>query len=371
MPFLIIFGALVLITLLISFIAYKMTYYSPKKRQPPSYEIPEDEFTEHAKTFISQMVVDMQSRAFEEVTITSYDGLILYGRYYHFKDNAPILLQMHGYKSSAERDMCGGNKVAFERGYNCLIIDHRSHGKSQGTTISFGIKERKDVVSWCNYLTKRFGEQTLIAISGVSMGGATVLMASDLELPKNVIGIVGLVENMPSGSATRPGDVVTSMSGQTVEIINTDAEGRLVLADCLWFVQQQYGAKKIIDIATLTGSIEVALGGVYAGLFSNNSKLNNDLISAGQKTGELLWSMPLGKEYNKNIKSNIADMVNISKRRGDACNAASFLQKYIKDGVVWAHLDTAGVEMVNNSQSSTLKGATAFGVRLLNYFINE
>ena len=189
MPFLIIFGVIVLITLIISFIAYKMTFYSPKKRQPPSYEIPEDEFTEHAKTFISQMVVDMQSRAFEEVYITSFDGLILYGRYYHFKDNAPILLQMHGYKSSAERDMCGGNKVAFERGYNCLIIDHRSHGKSQGTTISFGIKERKDVVSWCNYLTKRFGEQTLIAISGVSMGGATVLMASDLVLPKNVIGI--------------------------------------------------------------------------------------------------------------------------------------------------------------------------------------
>ena len=189
MIFLIILGAIVLITLIISFIAYKMTFYSPKKRQPPSYEIPEDEFTEHAKTFISQMVVDMQSRAFEEVYITSYDGLILYGRYYHFKDNAPILLQMHGYKSSAERDMCGGNKIAFERGYNCLIIDHRSHGKSHGTTISFGIKERKDVVSWCNYLTKRFGEQTLIAISGVSMGGATVLMASDLELPKNVIGI--------------------------------------------------------------------------------------------------------------------------------------------------------------------------------------
>lgn len=189
MPFLIIFGVIVLITLIISFIAYKMTFYSPKKRQPPSYEIPEDEFTEHAKTFMSQMITDMQSRAFEEVYITSYDGLILYGRYYHFKDNAPILLQMHGYKSSAERDMCGGNKVAFERGYNCLIIDHRSHGKSQGTTISFGIKERKDVVSWCNYLTKRFGEQTLIAISGVSMGGATVLMASDLVLPKNVIGI--------------------------------------------------------------------------------------------------------------------------------------------------------------------------------------
>ena len=189
MPFLIIFGALVFITLLISFIAYKMTFYSPKKRKPPSYEIPSEELTEHARTFIAQMVSDMQSRKFEEVTITSYDGLSLYGRYYHFKDNAPILLQMHGYKSNAERDMCGGNKLAFEKGYNCLIVDHRSHGKSQGTTISFGIKERFDVLSWCNYLYNRFGEQALIAISGVSMGGATVLMASDLELPKNVIGI--------------------------------------------------------------------------------------------------------------------------------------------------------------------------------------
>ena len=189
MPFLIAFGIVLILVFLISLIAYLMAFYSSKKRKSNVYEIPEDECSESAKNFIKQMVNEMQGRSFEEVWITSFDGLSLYGRYYHFKDNAPILLQMHGYRSSAERDMCGGNKIAFEKGYNCLIIDHRAHGKSQGSTITFGIKERFDVVSWCNYITQRFGENTLIAISGVSMGGATVLMASDLTLPKNVIGI--------------------------------------------------------------------------------------------------------------------------------------------------------------------------------------
>ena len=189
MPFLIAIIVIIFIILLASFISYKMAFYSPKKRISNVYDIPLDEGAENANEFISQMIKDMQERKCEEIYITSHDNLKLYGRYYHFKDNAPILLQFHGYRGSADRDMCGGNKVAFERGYNCLVVDHRAHGKSDGTTITFGIKERFDVVSWCNYINKRFGENSLITISGVSMGGATVLMASDLELPKNVIGI--------------------------------------------------------------------------------------------------------------------------------------------------------------------------------------
>lgn len=187
--FLIILGAIILLSLITCLIAYKMAFYSPKKRISNVYDIPENEQPEEANAFIKSMIEDMLSRKCEQITISSHDGLKLYGRYYHFKDNAPILLQFHGYRGSAERDMCGGNKVAFERGYNCLVVDQRAHGKSEGVTISFGIKERFDVLSWCNYINERFGEDTLITISGVSMGGATVLMASDLDLPKNVIGI--------------------------------------------------------------------------------------------------------------------------------------------------------------------------------------
>lgn len=189
MPVLIALLVILLITFIASLISYKMAFYSPKKRVSNVYDIPVDEGAESANAFIKQMITDMQARPFEEITIKSHDNLTLYGRYYHFKDNAPILLQFHGYRGSAERDMCGGNKVAFERGYNCLVVDHRAHGKSEGTTITFGIKERFDVVSWCNYINNRFGENSLITISGVSMGGATVLMASDLDLPSNVIGI--------------------------------------------------------------------------------------------------------------------------------------------------------------------------------------
>lgn len=187
---LIIISCLILITLIVAFISYRMAFYSPKKRISNVYNIPDNNQGIDANKVITDMIGDMLSRKYEEVYIRSYDGLKLYGRYYHFYDNAPILIQFHGYRGSAERDMCGGNKVAYEKGYNCLVVDHRAHGKSDGVTISFGIKERYDVLSWCNYAVNRFGEDTLLTISGVSMGGATVLMASDLNLPKNVIGIL-------------------------------------------------------------------------------------------------------------------------------------------------------------------------------------
>ena len=157
----------------------------------------------------------------------------------------------------------------------------------------------------------------------------------------NAVGLIGLTENMPSGTAQRPGDIVTSMSGQTIEVLNTDAEGRLVLADVLWYAQDRFKPRLIVDLATLTGAIMVALGKEYAGLFANDDKLAKDLDAAGQATGEKVWRMPLAKAYDKLIDSKTADMKNIGGRHGGAITAAQFLQRFIKD-TPWAHLDVAG-----------------------------
>lgn len=188
----------------------------------------------------------------------------------------------------------------------------------------------------------------------------------------NVIGVVGLAENMVSGGATRPGDVVTTMSGQTVEVLNTDAEGRLVLADALWYAQEKFGPKCIIDLATLTGAMVVALGHEYAGLFSNNDALADQLTKAGKNSGETLWRMPMGDAYDKELESPIADMKNIGAP-GDAgsITGAQFLQRFIKKGTPWAHLDIAGMAWEAKGRPLCPKGATAFGVRLLNQFVME
>lgn len=208
------------------------------------------------------------------------------------------------------------------------------------------------------------------------MTGAAVVAASlkalALQAAKvNVIGIVGLVENMPSGSATRPGDVVASLSGQSVEIINTDAEGRLVLGDCLWYLQSEYGVEKIVDIATLTGATMRALGSEYAGIFSNSDKLADALIKAGSMSGEPLWRLPINQNYNKMLDSNVADMKNIGGPLAGGSTAACFLERFVKPGVKWAHLDIAGVDKEDKGTPMCPKGATAFGIRLLNMFINQ
>ena len=185
------------------------------------------------------------------------------------------------------------------------------------------------------------------------------------KLNRNVIGIVGLVENMPSGSATRPGDIVTSMSGQTVEILNTDAEGRLVLADLLWYIQQTYDVKKVIDIATLTGAIMVALGTEMAGVMGNSQKLIDEIKKAGLISGEEIWQLPINEAYNKMMDSDIADMKNISEsRNAGSITAACFLERFIKKGTSWAHLDIAGMDKESKGKPLTPKGATGFGVRL-------
>lgn len=186
----------------------------------------------------------------------------------------------------------------------------------------------------------------------------------------NVIGAIGLVENMPDGNAQRPGDIVKSMSGQTIEIINTDAEGRLVLADVLWHVKQKYNPKFMVNLATLTGAIMVALGQEYAGLFSNNDELAERLAGAGKATGEKLWRMPLGTEYDKQIDSKVADMKNTGGRYGGSITAAQFLQRFV-DGCPWAHLDIAGTAM-GSPQTDLNKGwSSGFGVRLLDRLVAD
>ncbi|MFZ6762831.1 leucyl aminopeptidase [Pseudoroseomonas sp. WGS1072] len=188
----------------------------------------------------------------------------------------------------------------------------------------------------------------------------------------DVVGLVGLVENMPSGTAQRPGDVVTSYSGQTIEVINTDAEGRLVLADLLWYARERFRPRCMIDLATLTGAIIVALGHEHAGLFSNDDDLAQKLLAAGAEVEEKLWRMPLGEAYDKLIRSDIADMKNVGGRPGGSISAAQFIQRFIdtREGhVAWAHLDIAGTAWATKDGATTPKGATAFGVRLLDRLV--
>ncbi|MFN0046618.1 MAG: leucyl aminopeptidase [Sphingorhabdus sp.] len=187
----------------------------------------------------------------------------------------------------------------------------------------------------------------------------------------HVVGICGLVENMPDGNAQRPGDVVTSMSGQTIEVINTDAEGRLVLCDALHWTQETYNPEYIVDLATLTGAIIVSLGSEYAGMFTNDDGLADKLSAAGKASGDPLWRFPLSKAYDKMIDSPIADMKNIGGKGAGSITAAQFLQRFIKDGVKWAHLDIAGTVWADKPGAVWDKGATGFGVRLLDRFVAD
>ena len=186
----------------------------------------------------------------------------------------------------------------------------------------------------------------------------------------NAIGAIGLVENMPDGGAQRPGDIVRSMSGQTIEIINTDAEGRLVLADVLWYVQDKYKPQFMVDLATLTGAIMVALGQEYAGLFSNNDELSERLRKSGEATGEKVWRMPLAPAYDKMIDSKFADMKNTGGRYGGSITAAQFLQRYVEK-TPWAHLDIAGTGMGSPSSDINQSWGSGWGVRLLDRLVKD
>ena len=209
------------------------------------------------------------------------------------------------------------------------------------------------------------------------MGGSAVVVGlmKNFALRKakiNAVGVVGLVENMPGGNAQRPGDIVKSYSGKTIEVLNTDAEGRLLLADAMTFTEKKYKPSLMIDLATLTGAIIVALGSEYAGLFSNNDKLSKQLHDAGNKVDEKVWRMPLHKNYDKLINSRNADMQNINYVGGaGSTTAAQFLQRFISDKTPWAHLDIAGMAFSKYGGALNPSGATGYGVRLLNKFVED
>lgn len=186
----------------------------------------------------------------------------------------------------------------------------------------------------------------------------------------NAVGVIGLVENMPDGKAQRPGDIVTSMSGQTIEIINTDAEGRLVLADALWYTQNRFKPKFMVDLATLTGAIMVALGKEYAGLFSNNDKLSKQLSEAGEAESEKVWRLPMGAAYDKQIDSQFADMKNTGGRDGGSITAAQFLERFVNK-TTWAHLDIAGTAMASPKTAINQSWGSGWGVRLLNRLVAD
>ena len=209
------------------------------------------------------------------------------------------------------------------------------------------------------------------------MGGAAAVSGAMKTLAQrkakaNVVGLVGLVENMPDGDAIRPGDILTSASGQTIEVQNTDAEGRLVLCDVLWYAQEHFKPAAIVDLATLTGAIVISLGHEHAGVFSNDDKLAAALDAAGQAEGETVWRMPLGENYNKLLKSKFADMRNIGGRAAGSITAAQFLQRFINDGQAWAHIDIAGVAWKEGEKSPLDPSwASGFGPRLLDRWVRD
>lgn len=206
------------------------------------------------------------------------------------------------------------------------------------------------------------------------MGGAACVTGvmrtlAERKAKVNAVGLIGCVENMPSSTAQRPGDVVTSMSGQTIEVINTDAEGRLVLADVVWYAQERFKPKFIIDLATLTGAIMVALGKEYAGLYASDDELAEKLLSSSATTGEKIWRMPLDKAYDKLIDSKTADMKNIGGRWGGACTAAQFIKRFVKDDTPWVHIDLAGTAMDGARNDVNPSWGSGWGVRLLNQLV--
>lgn len=215
-------------------------------------------------------------------------------------------------------------------------------------------------------------EEMKFDMAGAGAVCGLMMALAERKAKIDVVGLIGLVENMPSGSAIRPGDVVTSYSGKSVEILNTDAEGRLVLADVLYYAQERFTPKYMIDLATLTGAIIVGLGHEYAGMFSNNDELVARLTQAGETTGEKLWRLPLAKEgesYDKELDSQIADVKNIGGgRAGGSITAAQFLQRFV-NGTPWAHLDVAGTVWATKDTDLSPKGATGYGVRLLDQFV--
>lgn len=284
-----------------------------------------------------------------------------------------------------------GIKVSFldrkdmeKRGMNALLgVSLGSDKPAYLITMEYKTDKNKDTIALVGKgLTFDAGGICLKPSKGMAdmkgdMTGAAVVIGTlkALALQKakvNVVGIIGVVENMISGSAQKPGDVVTAMSGKTIEVDNTDAEGRLVLADALWYTETEYSPKVIVDFATLTGAIQIALGHEFAGLFSNSDKLCEQLENSAKCVGEKLWRLPLAPSYEDDIKSDIADIKNVGSGRGaGSITAALFLKHFIGSTTQWAHIDIAATEWDSKNRALSQKGATGFGVRLMDDFISK
>jgi len=268
--------------------------------------------------------------------------------------NEPRVVAMHWYGASGEPTKAKKGAKATARPAPLAFI-------GKGVTFDTGGISIKPAAGMEDMKWDMGGAGTVVGLMAALAGR---------QAKVDVIGVVGLVENMPSGTAQRPGDVVTSYSGQTIEVLNTDAEGRLVLADVLAWTAKEYQPRFMIDLATLTGAMIVSLGHEYAGFFSNDDTLAQQLFAAGETTGELLWRMPLADSYDKQLKSEIADMKNITGRPGSAITAAQFIKRFVGE-TPWAHLDVAGVVWSSKDAATIPKGATAYGVRLLDRLVAE
>lgn len=218
--------------------------------------------------------------------------------------------------------------------------------------------------------SNNMGEMKLDKTGAVVVAACVRALALQ-KAPVKVVAVLALVENMPSGSAQRPGDIVTSSSGQTIEVLDTDAEGRLILADALTYAQEQFSPSVMVDVATLTGAVRAALGPVYAGLCTNHGDLAQQLMTSGEQTGEVLWRLPLHKDYDKALDSDVADMKNItaSGYGAGSSTAAQFLARFVKKDQAWAHLDIAGVDMAGKETPLCPRGGSAFGIQLLVHWI--
>ncbi len=252
-----------------------------------------------------------------------------------------------------------------------VVLEYRNGKKTDKTLALVGKGVTFDAGGICLKPAKNMGEMKG-DMTGAAVVIGTIKALALQQVPVNVIGAVGLVENTISGNAQKPGDIVTAMSGTTIEVDNTDAEGRLVLADVLWYVQQKYMPSTIIDFATLTGAIQVALGHEFAGYMSNCDNLSTQLETSSKTVGEKIWRLPLHNSYEPDIKSDIADIKNVGSGRGaGSITAAMFLKHFIREGTSWAHIDIAATEWDNKDRALSQKGATGFGVRLMNDFIKR
>ena len=250
---------------------------------------------------------------------------------------------------------CHGNKVKSSKRVVCFV--------GKGVTFDTGGISLKP---------SRGMEEMIMDMGGSAVVVGSMMNAALGKSKKSLIGIIGLVENMPDANAQRPGDIVKTLSGKTVEVLNTDAEGRLVLADAITFTEKKFKPNLIIDLATLTGAIIVCLGSEYAGLFSNDDKLSKQIFDAGKKVDEKVWRLPLHKNYDKLMDSKTADMQNINYVGGaGSTTAAQFLQRFIINKTPWAHLDIAGMAFSKYGGALNPGGATGFGVRLLNKFVED